>query len=465
MFMKIAGAPSPRSGFPGRPGLRLGVYALCVAWTFLCLPLACGQSVSDALKAAQPGDVIEVPAGLHTVSLNVPEGVTLRGLPGAVIDATGKRDGIHVIGRDGGRKATIDGLEIIGADYGVQVIKGATEVAIKNCTIRDCKFGVWIRDSSNVDVSNCEISGNRNGVAFYNSGPGKVADCNIHHNEIDGVLVTFQSHDIRISGNSIHHHTAKAHPDAIQTHNHVERLNITGNLIYENGQALHSQQTEHVLIQNNVILGTLAQALVVGKGDTTNVEIRDNLIAYTGHIAVNLTAAHYEFFDNTVVTGGGKGALNYQNAKDVSADRNLYWGTDRQKSTLLLINDRGFYSDFQKYRAQTTLDQNSVSRNPMFPSAPIASSTIDTERLMVAETFRIPVARSHVFHEGDVIEIGFDGVPRRVQSVADDSIVFEPPLRKTPAHGATVLIWGHSIGEWNLGRKYRDLVAKLNAKK
>ena len=54
-----------------------------------------------------------------------------------------------------------------------------------------------------------------------------------------------------------------------------------------------------------MILGTLAQALVIGKGDTTNVEMRGNLIAYTGHIAVNLTASQYQFFDNIIVTESG----------------------------------------------------------------------------------------------------------------------------------------------------------------
>jgi len=198
------------------------------------------QSLHDRLKSARPGDVVQVPKGVHKVSLNVPEGVTLRGLPGAVIDASGKRDGIHVIGRDGGKQVTIDGVEIFGSTYGIQVIKGATNVVIKNSRIHDCDFGVWIRDSAQVQVTDCEVFENRNGVSFYNSGPGEIQKSEIHHNEIDGVLVTFQSHDIRISDNSIHHHTAKAHPDAIQTHNDVERLSIAGNLIYENGQALHS---------------------------------------------------------------------------------------------------------------------------------------------------------------------------------------------------------------------------------
>jgi len=143
-----------------------------------------------------------------------------------------------------------------------------------------------------------------------------------------------------------------------------------------------------------VILGTLAQALVIGKGDTTNVELRDNLIAYTGHIAVNLTASNYEFFDNTVVTGGGKGALSYRGATEVSGDRNLYWGTNRQERTLLLITDNGFYSDFDKYLAQTAIDQKSVSRDPKFASAPLASSNIDTERLEAAASNSLPFAKA-----------------------------------------------------------------------
>lgn len=403
-----------------------------------------------------------MPKGVHKVSLNVPAGVTLRGQPGAVIDATGKRDGIHVIGRDGGKNVTIDGLEIFGSTYGIQVIKGAANVAIKNCRIRDCDFGVWIRDSSQIQATDCRFFENRYGISFYNSGPGTVEKSEIHHNEIDGVLVTFQSHDIRISDNSIHHHTAKAHPDAIQTHNDVERLSITGNLIYENGQALHSQQTDDVVIKNNVILGSLAQALVIGKGDTTNVELRNNLIAYTGHIAVNLTASDYQFFDNTVVTGGGKGALSYRGATDVSADRNLYWGTNRQDRTLLLITDKGFYSDFNKYLAQTTIDQKSVSRDPRFPSAPLASSKIDTERLEAADTNILPIVRSHLFHAGDMIEVGFDGVPRRVRKVGKDVVRFAPPLPRKPTHGATILIWGPKIAKWDLGREYRELVQRLN---
>lgn len=441
------------------------LFALFAAWSLISTPSASAQSLADRLKAARSGDVVSVPAGVHKVSLNVPEGVTLKGMPGAMIDATDKQDGVHVIGRDGGKEATIDGLEIFGADYGIQIIKGASKVKIQNCRIHDCDFGIWIRDSSDIEITDCEIFTNRNGVSFYNSGPGSISDSELHHNEIDGVLVSFKSHDIRIAGNSIHHHTAKAHPDAIQTHNHVQRVKIIGNLIYENGQALHSQQTDDVVIQDNVILGTLAQALVIGKGDTTNVDIRGNLIAYTGHIAVNLTASKYQFFDNILVTGGGKGALNYRSAKDVSADRNTYWGTSRQERSLLVINDKGFYTDFNKYRAQTALDQNSISADPGFPSTPVASSNIDTDRLQVVELNRLPVVRSHLFHEGDMIEIGFDGVSRRVQSIAEETVQFDPPLDQKPTHGATILIWGEKRAAWNLSPKHRELVERLNAAK
>ena len=447
---------------------RLLPFVFCVcfaAGNSNSMPSADAQSFQDKLRSAKSGDVVEVPVGVHKVSLNVPAGVTLKGSPGSIIDATGKQDAIHVIGRDGGKKVTIDGLEILGATYGIQITKEATDVRIKNCRIHGCDFGVWIRDSSDVQVLDCEIFENRNGVSFYNSGPGAVKGSELHHNEIDGVLVTFHSHDICISGNAIHHHTAKAHPDAIQTHNHVKRLRIVGNLIYENGQALHSQQTDDVVIKDNVILGTLAQALVIGKGDTSNVEIRNNLIAYTGHIAVNLTASNYQFFNNTVVTGGGKGALNYRNATDVTADHNLYWGTTRQKSTLLLINDKGFYLDFNKYRTQSPVDQNSVSVDPNFPSAPVASSNVDTERLKSVDVNTIPVFRSHLFHAGDIIEIGFDAVPRRVRSIVEETVSFEPPLPKKPTHGATVLIWGQERKKWNLGLEYRELVDRLNAER
>jgi nitrous oxidase accessory protein NosD len=445
--------------------LAMLLCALIVAWHAVGLSPACAESLADQLKLAKPGDVVKVPVGVHKVSLNIPSGVTLRGMPGAVIDATGKQDGIHVIGRDGGKQATIDGLEIFGSNYGIQIIKGADKVTVKNCRIHDCGFGVWIRDSSHVEVTDCQIFANRNGVSFYNSGPGSVESSELHHNEIDGILVTFHSHDIRIADNSIHHHTAKAHPDAIQTHNHVERLSIVGNLLSENGQALHSQQTDDVVIKDNVILGTLAQALIIGKGDTTNVEMRNNLIAYTGHIAVNLTASKYQFFDNIVVTGGGKGALNYRGATDVSADRNNYWGTSRQNSTLLLITDKGFYSDFGKYRAQNPIDQNSVSTDPKFPSAPVASSNIDTERLQAVGANIIPVVRSHLFRDDDIIEIGFDGIPRRVRAIANDAVQFDPPLQEKPTHGATVLIWGESMEQWNLGPQHREVVKRLNAER
>lgn len=155
--------------------------------------------------------------------------------------------------------------------------------------------------------------------------------------------------------------------------------------------------------------------------------------------------------------------MSYRGATDVSADRNLYWGTSRQASTLLLITDKGYYSNFDKYRAQTTLDRNSVSTDPGFPSAPVASSNIDMERLQKAETNNIPVMRPHLFELGDIIEIGFDGVARRVRTIADNAIVFEPPLDRKPTHGATILIWGQKVKAWNLNRKYRKLVERLNA--
>jgi hypothetical protein len=75
------------------------------------------------------------------------------------------------------------------------------------------------------------------------------------------------------------------------------------------------------------------------------------------------------------------------------------------------------------------------------------------------------VERSHLFREGDFIEIGFDGVPRHVHTVINDTVAFAPPLDEKPAHGATILIWGQKPGRWDLGLKYRELVQGLNSEK
>ena len=106
----------------GDESILSGMHALTcrprIAWAFaLAVAFGCGSSgetgptsIEEALAAAMPGDVVEMGAGAHLGSLEVPAGVTLRGACAGTTTLTIDSSDPVVVLHDG---ATLECVQVI----------------------------------------------------------------------------------------------------------------------------------------------------------------------------------------------------------------------------------------------------------------------------------------------------------------------------------------------------------------
>ena len=134
---------------------------------------------------------------------------------------------------------------------------------------------------------------------------------------------------------------------------------------------------------------------------------------------------------------GTRGVLGYR------ADRNLLFNSVRAVNPSVAATDDGWLKDFDAVRRSTGQDAHSVYADPQFRSAPIAFDALDSKRLHESSRERWYMRRGgETFDTGDLVEVNFDGVPRRVTAVGDGAITVAPPLRAKPVQTWLVANWG-----------------------
>ena len=219
------------------------VWPLAVLSLALCTS-GCGQSAPDvpyedvlraALEAAQPGTVIDIPAGTHTFSrslvLNV-SGVTLRGagMDQTVLsfkDQVAGAEGLLVTGGDfliedlaiedtvgdalkitGGRNVTIrrvrtewtNGPDTGNGAYGIYPVQTENTLIEESVAIAASDAGIYVGQSRNVVVRNNQALRNVAGIEIENTIGADVYG-NLATENTGGILV-FNMPDLPMSGHS-----------------------------------------------------------------------------------------------------------------------------------------------------------------------------------------------------------------------------------------------------------------------
>jgi len=305
----------------------------------------------------------------------------------------------------------IEGLELFGSPrMGIEV-QGGRQIQVCGCVVYQCAGnGISLRDVSDSRAAENIVWHNGNGISVsYSQGVD---------NLVDGILVTWQSSDVTVTRNYVHHHLLYGHPDNMQVYRGVDNVRFLDNLLLAGGQSLMMEETTRGELAGNMIAGSGAVMVIFGHGNAGQWHIRRNTMAFAGYGCMSLTWKDYEVYENVFITGTAGPVYGVRGVDGYRADRNLFWNTSRSAEPTIMATDAGWLKSWPAVRDSTGQDARSVYADPRFRSAPVGYAVIDRAHLLqcTRESW-ILRSRSARVRPGDLVEVNFDGRPRRVTDV------------------------------------------------
>lgn len=137
-------------------------YLFIAAFTAAALSLrpALGENLADIVALASPGEVIEVAAGIHYGPVVIDRSLTLRALPGAIIDGQRKGSVITITAPDVRIEGFVirnSGLSLQKDEAGIQVL--ADRVVITGNRIESCLHGIYLKKVNGGSIADNDIIG------------------------------------------------------------------------------------------------------------------------------------------------------------------------------------------------------------------------------------------------------------------------------------------------------------------
>ncbi|MEW4486884.1 right-handed parallel beta-helix repeat-containing protein [Thalassoglobus sp. JC818] len=338
----------------------------------------------------------------------------------------------------------VDGFEISGSEWLGVEIRNATNVQISNSVItNNQQAGVSLRSSSNVVISQNLITQNGNGIVAVTVSDLRILRNEVAYNRQDGVVIAYNSNNVLIHENYIHHHFGKGHPDNIQTFYNVSNIVISNNLLLAATQQIMMHETQGVVVDGNVMIGSTGNLMTFGHDSVFDVRISNNTAAFAGMGMMRMTGDNYEFYGNIFQTGHDKLLYSTSDVEHTTSDSNLYWHSDLVTDGLLFYDSTGWHKSLESYQSTKDDDQNSVYESPGFANAPLAADLVDVRRLGEMQLDYLPMWRGGKFFEvGDHVEVNYDGIVREVVEIRDGGIVLSVPLDEIPFGHVAVANWG-----------------------
>ena len=167
--------------------LALLLAGACEAATLRVRP---GDDLGAAVKAAQPGDVLEIERGHYPANLLIDKPLTLRGIDRPTLSGGNRGDTIRVTAPD----VVIDGLIVRDSgdslkeqNAGIYLYPGAHRAVVRNSDLTYNLFGLWIEKANDVLIERNTITGKReydspqrgNGIQLYNTRGARILGNNI----------------------------------------------------------------------------------------------------------------------------------------------------------------------------------------------------------------------------------------------------------------------------------------------
>ncbi|HUT09685.1 MAG TPA: right-handed parallel beta-helix repeat-containing protein [Thermoguttaceae bacterium] len=340
----------------------------------------------------------------------------------------------------------IEGLEVTGSrQFGIQVY-GSSDVQVRRCIVHANRYlGILLREVEDVLVAQNVVRRNEYGISVGYSRRVTVEENDVGHNGVDGILVTWNSDDITVQRNCVHHHLLWGHPDNLQVYRGVTNVRFRDNLLLAGGQSVMMEETSQGEFSGNMVVGCGAYMLIMGHQNAGHYKIHGNTLAFSGYGCMNLTWEDYDVCENVMTTGHDSVLFGTKGIRDYRGDRNVFWNSARSQNPTIIATDDGWHRDFQAVQRSTGEDQHSVYADPRFRNAPVAFRVLDSGRLdrCTKETWYLR-GGAQGFEAGDFVEVNFDGVRRRITRLDEATITVAPPLEEKPVKGWLVANWGEN---------------------
>jgi parallel beta-helix repeat protein len=366
------------------------------------------------------------------------------------------------------RCVNISGLEIAASVQNGIEVRGSENVTIMDCIIHNNdRLGILILDTNDVTIRHNISFYNYCGVVINTASDVIVEENEIAHNAVDGLIVSYNSSNITVRRNYIHHHFlgGRAHPDNIQLYADVKNISFIDNLLIAAGQSIMMAGTSDGLMKGNMIIGSIAYSLIFGHKAAENYRLYNNTIAFSGLGCISLTARDYDVRENVIVSGHSGGLVNLRDAEHYTGDRNLFFNAQGLARKIVMVSDKGWHRSFNHYQRATGYDSNSIYSDPLFRNAPVAVASLDHRHLIDCsrETLFLR-GGTDLFRLGDIVEFNFDGVPRSIVDRNNAAITLSPALQTKPITTGLIFNWEQNKNfSWDLRLTSESPGAKLGA--
>jgi|GEM_PF-1455114 len=326
-----------------------------------------------------------------------------------------------------------------------KTIEGAGEsITIAFCKIHhNGRFGIIATGYKNMVIKNNLISRNLYGVILSGQTDTLFENNEVGDNFTDGLIISHGSKGIVVRNNYIHHHCMFGHPDNVQFYRDVKDVLLEGNFLLASGQGVMMEEVEGVTFRNNVIAATEANMIICGHGNTNNGRFENNTMALWNVGVFSFTGQNYQLKGNMFVNAGGKIVYGVPQKGAFSSEANLFFRMPDVKASTLITKDKFRSADLQSIQEKTGLEAGSVIENPELKNVPSAIYSLDAKKVgdCTASKLFYDTEGANEIAVGDLVEVHFDGIPRKVTAAEPGAITIEPPLPDIPDRVLFVCNW------------------------
>ncbi|MEW6410408.1 MAG: nitrous oxide reductase family maturation protein NosD [Nitrospirota bacterium] len=305
-------------------------------------------AISDALKKAKNGDVIEVKAGQYKERLKIDKAVYLKGINNPTIIENGGH-----IATIASRGVTMEGFTIVDENpsfhlesAGIYISKGADEAVIKNNRLHGVMHGVWSVGARGIRIENNTIESKKalernyrgNGIYLIDSQEAIITGNRINYCR-DGIYIEV-SHDGKFIDNDIRNSRYAVHTMWVDRSVFSKNTAI-GNLV---GIAImYSRQSE---ITDNTAVGNSTHGILLIQAIRSHIA-RNTVIGNTKGIYFYNSV--YNSMDSNLIMNNSLGLHSWGGSEDNTVTRNSFIGNEIQVKFVAGRNqqwDSNYWSDY-----------------------------------------------------------------------------------------------------------------------